>query len=419
MNTPLPGTRFLLLGVITAAVLFCGCEPPEPPKPSPPEVTVTLPVKKDVVDYADFTGTTEASEFMEVRARVQGFLKSVDFADGDMVKEGDLLFVIEPEPFRARLAEAQANLAQTEASLKLAEANLGRAKQLVEKKTISQEEFQSKWAQRDAAQAEIDGDKAAIDQAKINLGYTEMHAPFSGRVGRHLVDPGNLVGASENTLLTTIVKMQPMYAYFDVSERVILRHLQWRRENPKRKDSDQKARVYLGLADEAGYPHEGVLDFLDNRVDPATGTALVRGVFANKEDYLYPGLFVRIRIPLETQKDAVLVRERAIGTDLGGKYVLTVDDKNIVRQQHVELGQLFGELRVIDEGLGPEDRYIVSGLQRARPGLPVAPTTAKPEPIPPAEPVSQPASEPAAESESDAGVEGRRGEPAASRSPGE
>ena len=376
------GMRFREMSGCMAAVttiFFAGCQQEEIPPPSPPEVTVTTPVQQEVTDYTDYTGTLRAVESVDIRARVQGFLKSVNYVDGTMAGEGDLLFVIEPEPFQAELDAANAKLKETEARLKLAEANLGRAQTLYEKKTISREEFQAKWAERDQAAAEILGDRAAIEQAQINLSYTQIHAPFAGLVGRHLVDPGNLVGAGEKTLLTTIVKMDPMYAYFDVTENAVIDVLRWRRDHPdaaagkENEGNNERLQVRLGLAGEEGFPHEGYLDYMDNQVDPTTGTAVVRGIFENKEGYLYPGLYARIRIPLAPVEDALLVHERALGTDLAGKYLLVVDDKNIVEQRHVELGSLFGEMRLIKKGIAPGERYIVKGLQRARPGLPVTP----------------------------------------------
>ncbi len=364
---------FVPFAVICSAVLS-GCRPSESGSaPPPPKVTVAKPVQTDVVDYAEFTGKTKAIEFVEIRARVRGFLQSVDFTDGSMVEKGDLLFAIEREPFQARLDAAKAKFKQTEAKLKLTEANLARAEKLVTNRTISREEYQTNVAHREAAAAELLENRADIEQAIIDLNYTVIQSPISGRVSRRLVDPGNLVGAGENTLLTTIVKMDPMYVYFDVSERVVLNLLQWQRENPDGKDENEQWKVYVGLENEDGYPHEGKIDFIDNRVDPTTGTALVRGVFPNKDGFLYPGLFVRVRVPQEIQKDALLVSERAICTDLGGKYVLVVGKDNIVQQQPVELGTLVDGKRVIRKGLSPNESYIINGLQRARPGLPVEP----------------------------------------------
>ena len=340
---------------------------------SPPEVTVAKPVQRTVTEYADFTGRTEATESVEIRARVQGFLKSADFTDGSVVEKGAPLFVIEPEPFEAKLAAAQAKKAQTEAKLKLAEANLARAARLVATKAVTKEEFQTKEAMRDAAAAELLADQAAIQQAQIDLSYTKMSAPFRGLTSRRLVDPGNLVGGAQKTLLTTIVQLDPMNVYFDVSERILLKVLRRKQENPDSRRPDEGPKVYLGLADEEGYPHEGTLDFLDNRVDPSTGTAIIRGVFPNKDGVLYRGLFVRVRIPLDPLEGALLVKERALGTDLGGKYLLVVGADNIVQQNPVELGGLIDGMRVIRKGLTAEERYVTVGLQRARPGLPVNP----------------------------------------------
>ena len=375
-----------LVPLLTLALLNTinfGCQAPEMPKPQPPKVTVAKPMRRDVVDYSDFTGTTKSTDSVDIRARVQGFLQSANFTAGAIVEKDALLFMIEPEPFRARLDAAEANLAKTEAKLKLAEANLKRAEQLVVSKAISREEYQTKIAQRDSSAAQILADKASIEQAKIDLGYTEIRSPTHGKVGRKLVDPGNLVGSGENTLLTTVVSMDPMYVYFDVSEFVVLEYLKWKRENEKK---GGEAKVFLGLANEEGYPHEGRLDFIDNRVDAATGTAMIRGVFDNKKGFLYPGLFVRVRFPGETQKDAVLVSEEAIGTDLGGKYVLVVDENNIVAQRPVELGTLIDGMRVIRDGLGPDEQYIIKGIQRARPGLPVNPRVEEAEPKSSSEP---------------------------------
>lgn len=350
-------------------------------------MTVALPIRRDVVDYAEFTGSTKAVQTLEVRARVQGELKSVeeftrerekkesDFTEGSIVEEGALLFAIEPDTYQARLAQAEAMRSQALAQVKLAEANLERATSLFQKNAIAKQEYDTRVAERDSAIADLARSEADIRQAKIDLGYTEIRAPFSGRVGRRLVDVGNLVGAGESTLLTTIEQTQPMYAYFDVNERIVLKIQRWRRENVRQAD-DEPMKVFLGLADEKGCPHEGFLDFVDNAVDPTTGTALVRGVFANDDGLLYPGLFVRLQIPGETMKDALLVNERALGTDLEGKYLLLVGDNNIVEKRRVEIGPLSDGMRVIREGISADERYILKGLQRARPEMPVKPEEA-------------------------------------------
>ena len=363
-------TLMLLTALASGSLFLSACQTPELPTPQPPKVTVAKPLQKDVVEYSDFTGIARSTDAVEIRARVQGILQTADFTAGTIVEEGALLFTIEPEPFQARLDAAKADLSKTEAALKLAEANLGRAETLVASKAVSKEEYQTKIAQRDAAAAQILADKADIEQASIDLSYTKIHSPIRGKVGRRLVDPGNLVGGVEKTLLTTVVSLDPMYVYFDVSEPIILEYLKWKRET---KLPDAEKKIYLGLADEEGYPHEGHLNYLDNRVDPATGTALIRGLFPNDKGYLYPGLYVRIRIPGKTQKGALLVREDAIGTDLGGKYVLVVDKDNIVEQRQVVLGTLVDGMRVVRKGLNADENYVIKGIQRARPGFPVDP----------------------------------------------
>jgi RND family efflux transporter MFP subunit len=363
----------------TVGVIFSGCRPPETDTPPPPKVTVAHPIQKDVVDYVEFSGKTVAMESVELRARVPGYLESVNIPkkkDGEeiwTVEPDDLLFEIERSPYQARLDATEARLKQTEAQLELARNKLDRAKRLIKDNAISKEDLQTREAELLETQARLKADRAAIERAEIDLGYTEIRSPIPGRVSRHLVDRGNLVGAGENTLLATVVKMDPMYVYFDVSERHVLSLLQRKREQ---EDTHKRAKVYVGLADEEDYPHEGEIDYMDNRVDPATGTVMVRGVFSNKDGFLYPGLFVRVRVPMETQKDALSVSERALGTDLGGKYLLIVGQNNVVEQRPVELGPLIDGMRVIRKGLAPDEKYIINGLQRARPGLPVQPETA-------------------------------------------
>ncbi len=356
--------------VLLVAIAAVGCRTEvDAPTPQPPEVTVAKPVVKEVSDYQTYTGKTAAVESVDLRARVKGFLDQIQFKPGDAVKKDQVLFVIEQAPFQAKLAAAKAKRQQTEAGVKLAEANLARAKKLVETKAISVEEYQTRIAERDGAIAQRAADDAAIQEAQINLDYTVVKSPIDGRISRNLVDVGNLVGADGNTLLANVVTMDPMYVYFDVSEKVVLDLLQWRREH---KGTDEVHPVaYLRLQGENGEPHEGRLDYLDNQVDPDTGTAIVRGVFPNKDGLLYPGVYANIRVPGPKVPDAVLVEQQAIGTDLGGKYVLVVGKDNVVERRYVELGSAYDNLRRVMKGLKPDERYVVAGVQKARPGKPV------------------------------------------------
>jgi RND family efflux transporter MFP subunit len=360
----------LALSLPVAAL--AGCERPAPAAPPPPEVTVALPVQQDVTRYYDFTGTLEAIESVEVRARVEGFLQTISFEPSADVKQGDPLFTIDPAPFRAALDAAEAELAAGRATLQQAQWDLQRMEELAERQATTPKEVQDARTAVAMADAAVMSAQAKVDRATLDLGYTDIRAPIDGRAGRNLVDAGNLVGAGERTLLTTVVKMDELYVYFRVPERILLERLAERSADQRR---EPNLAFSVGLTNEEGFPHEGELDYIDNTVDAATGTISVRGIVSNDENLLFPGAFVRVRVPGEVIQGAVLVSERAIGTDLGGKYVLVVGDDNVVEHRRVKLGQLHDGMRVILEGLGPDDRYIVNGLQRARPGLPVTPVT--------------------------------------------
>jgi multidrug efflux system membrane fusion protein len=336
----------------------------------------TKPVVRTVRDRADFTGTLEAAQSAELRARITGTIRPVEFEEGEIVEKDKLLFLIEPEPFEAALEGAQGQLSQAKAQAQLAEANRARAELLLPRGSVTQQEYDTRAAEAAVADAAVEVQKAAVRQAEIDLSYTRITAPFRGRVGRRLVDAGNLVSGSASTVLTTLEEVDPIYAYFDVGETVILPYLRERSKGTSRKQTP----VYLALADEDQFVHKGFINFLDNTIDPATGTVLVRGEFKNPTGLLYPGLFVRVRIPLEPIENAILVEQAALGTDLGGRYVLTVGDNNIVQQKYVELGPQFGLYQVVASGLSADDVYIVEGVQYARPGMPVAPTPAKSRP---------------------------------------
>ena len=357
--------------------VLSGCGKKQEAGPPAPSVTVATPVEKDVQTYVEFTGYTAAVESVEIRARVKGFLEKVAFEDGAVVKKGDLLFIIEQDSYKAQRAQAKAELASAEAELERSEIDLKRVEQAAKTNAVSQEEVTNRRAQRDMSAAAVEEQKAKLEEARLNLGYTEVHSPIDGRVSRRLVDEGNLVGAGENTLLTTVITMDPIYVYFEVDERKLIESL---KNNREAFDDRKDYPFYVGLDTEKGYPHKGVLDYISNIVDQNTGTITARGILPNKEKELYPGMFARVRVPAKIESDALLVHEKAIGTDLGGKYLYIVKSDNTVEQSRVELGPLDGEMRVITKGIGKGERYIVNGLQFARPGLPVTPKTEKPKP---------------------------------------
>jgi RND family efflux transporter MFP subunit len=321
---------------------------------------------------------------------VEGFLEEIHFQDSDDVKAGDLLFTIEQEPFEADVAQANAQLESARADLSRAEADLKRVEEAARTGAVSEQEVDLRRAQRDIAAAAVNQAQAALTNTELLLGYTKVVSPIDGRTSRRYVDVGNLVGSGEKTLLTRVVKLDPMYVYFNISESLLLGLLKKAGQTDRqRRQTD--VRLYIGLADEDDYAHEGKLDYIDNRVDPDTGTVEVRGVFSNEKRLFYPGMFVRIRAPELEETPSLLVRESAIGTDLGGKFVLIVGNKNIIERRYVQLGQLFGQMRAIRKGIQPNESYVVSGIQRARPGLPATPKEQTPQsPQPGDKPPSKP-----------------------------
>jgi RND family efflux transporter MFP subunit len=339
--------------------------------PPPPAVTVEQPVEREIVEELEFTGSTRAAEAVDIRARVNGYLQEIKFEDGADVKAGDVLFVIEAAPFQATLDAAKASLQKAEASLALAEAELERTAPLVKRGALSENELDVKKADVATAKADVAAAKAAIRQAELNLGYTQVKSPFSGRISRHLVDVGNLVTA-ETTLLTRVEVLNPIHAYFAVSESDVLKFLE-NNEGRISEGSANQPKLYLGLTGGDGFPYEGRLDFAELGVDTQTGTQMRRGVFPNPKGQLLPGLFVRIRLPVGGPKPRVLVPDRAIATDQRGEYVLVVNDKNVVEYRPVQLGTRINEMRVVSSGLAMGDWIVVNGLQRARPGGTVTP----------------------------------------------
>jgi RND family efflux transporter MFP subunit len=346
----------------------------------PPQVSVARPVAREVTDYEDFTGRTEAAMTVELRARVTGYLDKVAFKDGAEVKKGDLLFEIDPRPYRAELDRANALVAQAEAHLKLAEANLKRAEALLPRGAISKEEYDKVVGERVEAEAALRVAMASRETAKLNVEFTRVYSPIDGRIGRRMLDPGNLVKADE-TILATIVSKAPAYAYFDIDERTVLRLRKALRED--RGDAKNAWPVQMALTGETGFSHRGTVDFVDVRVNPNTGTLRLRAVFANADGALVPGLFARIRLPISEPHKALLVPDSSVLSDEGQKFLYVVDDKNVVQRRRVSVGSLHDGLREVTEGLHESDRVAIAGLQRLRPGLTVAPVmTPVPEPAP-------------------------------------
>ena len=352
-------------------MLGCGGQA-ETVAPTPPEVTVASPQIRDVTVYEEFVGSTEAYQSVNIRARVQGFLDRMAFEPSSFVRKGQLLFVIEPEPYQALRDRAEAGIKAAEAGLRRAESDLERLEQAVETNAVSQQEVTRARAERDQASAALLETQAALTTAEIQLDYTTVESPIDGLVSRNYVDIGNLVGAGEATLLTTVRQIDPIFAYFEVSERFVAQQLEERggHKNPETTD-ETPATLIL---EETGLEVEGRVDTLENTVDPATGTIQLRAIFPNKDSKIFPGFFIRVRLPGELIENALLVEETALGTDLGGRYVMVVGDGNVVERRYIEPGPLQEDkTRVILDGLEPGERYITVGLQRARPGMPVTP----------------------------------------------
>src|SRR5262249_42719680 len=343
---------------------------------APIPVTVSRPVERDVTDYADFTGRTAAVDSVEVRARVWGYLDKVNFKEGALVKAGDVLFEIDPRTYRAALTQAEGNLAAMQARVRRLDADLARARRALEVRAASTEDYDRIEGDRGEAVGSVEALRGTVQQAKLDLEYTKVLAPVSGRVSRYVVTEGNLIQSGQNgngTLLTTLVSVDPMYAYFDVDEHTALRVRKLVREGKSDSPRDGGYPGWLGLANEEGYPHRGTINFADNQVNPKTGTIRVRGVFPNKEQVLLPGLFARVRTPIGRLHKALLVSDRALDTDQGQKILYVVNEKNEVVSRPVRLGVLHDGLREITDGLKPGERVIVNGLQRVQPGMTVEP----------------------------------------------
>lgn len=358
-----------------ASVLFVflsGCgEKPKPQAPPPPKVTVAQPVQRVVADQLELTGNTQAIYTVQLVARVAGYLEKVLFKDGQLVKKGQPLFLIQQNTYQDNLQQAEAAILQYRAQLAYAEAQYARYSNLVQEKAGSQSDVDNWHYQRDLAQANLRSAEAQRELAKLNLSYTDVRAPFDGRMDRRLKDAGNLVGSGENTVLAQINQIDPIYVYFNISDIDLACLLKNTRGIPG-SNAAQKWPVLASLPNEEGYPHRGHLDFAAISLTTTTGTLLMRGVFSNPDGQILPGLYARARVPLE-QKAAFLVPEVAIGHDQQGSYVLVVDKKNVVERRSVKTGPAVDSLRAIDEGLTGTEWVIVNGLLKAGPGRQVTP----------------------------------------------
>jgi membrane fusion protein, multidrug efflux system len=352
---------------------------PAPPPPPPPAVTVAHPIRQQVIDWDEFVGRLEAVETVEVRARVSGFIDAVHFVEGSIVRKGDLLFTIDPAPFQAEYAAAQAQVQQAEATFAQRQSEARRAEQALPSRAISEQEAEQARQVARAAEAAVTAAKAQADVARLNVEWTRVTAPIDGRVGQILITAGNLIsggaGASP-TLLTTITSIDPIYCYVDVDERTVLKYIRMSKEGTRVSARDAQIPAYIALADDDRFDIQGYIDFVNNRVDSGTGTIRARGVFSNPDGRLLPGFFARMRIPAGREREATLVAEEVIGSNQGRRYVMVVDQDNVANPRPVTLGARFGSLREV-EGVKLEDRVIVNGLLRARPGATVTPTLAE------------------------------------------
>jgi multidrug efflux system membrane fusion protein len=371
-----------LTPLVALALSACGDKPPQQAAPGAPPVTVAQPVKRTVTDWDEFTGRFEAVEEVQVRARVGGFVNSVEFRDGAIVRTGDLLYTIDSRPFEAVALQADGQLSDARAKAELAKRELDRALTLVVTSAVSESIVDQRRQTLQAAHAAEMQAEGALKAAKLNIEFTHVLAPMTGRVSRHLVSPGNLVQGSEGsaTLLTSIVTLDPIYIYFDVDEATYLKNNKLWFEGRRPSSRDTPNPVQVALTGDTKSSKEGTMDFLDNRLDVSTGTLRSRAIIPNKDFSILPGQFGRVRLIGSSPYEALLLPDTAIATDQSRKIVFVVKDDNTVEAKPVTLGPLDEGLRVIREGLKPEDRVIVDGLQRARVGAKVTPQTAEVKP---------------------------------------
>ncbi len=368
------GASMRLACSMAIAIALTGCDQQNAyVPPPPPKVDVALPLKQDVTPFFETTGNTVAVNETSLVARVQGFIEEIDYKDGDGVKAGTLLFVIEPEPYQLALDQANSAKASADASVKLSQAEYDRQAALVAKTFATQQDLEKAAAQREADIAKQQQAASDVKQAQLNLSYTQVRAPFDGVVTARLVSIGELVGTSSTSTLASIVQFDPIYVNFNVSEKDVLRIRASMQKRGITAQDLKKMEVEVGLQSETGYPHKGTLDYVAPTITSSTGMLAVRAVLANAERQLLPGNFVRVRVPLFQEPGMLLVPDRAIGSDQSGRYLLVAGKDDVVEQRTVVIGQLVGELRVITSGIKPDDEVIISGLLSAVPGQKIEP----------------------------------------------
>jgi RND family efflux transporter MFP subunit len=373
------------LALCAAVLVVVACSRQQAPEPPPSKVTVAHPIEHELTDWDEYTARLEAVDSVEVRARVSGYLESVHFREGSLVKKGDLLFEIDPRPYEAQLRRAEGDLELAQSRVNLAQKNLARVAYLIKSQAMSKEEAETRAAVLRQAEAGVQAAQAAVDAAKLDVEFTRITAPVSGRVSRKFVTEGNLINGgtgTQGTLLTTIVSLDPLHVYFEANERDYLKYMRLAKSGARPSSRDFKNPVFVGTADEQGFPHEGYMDFVDNQIDRGTGTIQGRAIVPNPDGLLAPGLFVRLRLIGSGKYKAILIPDEAIQSDQAQKFVWVVDDQNRVRYRQIKIGTLHDALRVVSEGLTPADRVIIHGVQRARPDAVVEPeeTTIEPPP---------------------------------------
>ena len=360
--------------IFALALWLAGCNKPQPAAHGfpPTEVTVSKPVQKEVENWNEFTGRTAAVNLVTITPRVSGYIVSVPFKEGDIVHKGELLFQIDPRPYQDVYDQAVGQLKQAQANQQLQDATFERQDHLRQTGVIAKEDYDTAVSNKSQAEAQVTSAHAAVNAAQLNLEFTHVTSPIDGRVSRQLVNIGNLVQA-DSTQLTTVVTIDPIYAYFSMDELASLSYQRLVKEGKLANTQGGKLPVYLQLQDETAFPHGGTIDFADNTFDSTTGTRLLRASFPNADGFLLPGSFVRVRLPSSAKYNALLVADRAIGSDQDQSFVYVVDSKNIAQLRHITTGQLADGLRVVKTGLQPEDVVIINGILKVRPNSPVKP----------------------------------------------